>query len=287
MITPAIVGISAVEINVLINTQLASQLGYTGPLSWLDFAFRIIYLPIGLFGVAVGVVNLKEVSAWAAEGRWEELKATVANSVKLSMLVALPSTAGLLALARPIVRILFEHGAFSASDTMWTAYALCCYSVGLAAYSLIKVYVPTFYALNDTRTPVRTSVTAVAVNLVVNGTLFVTLPDDFRYLGLALGTSASVIVSCLLLARAFRKRLGSLQGYAVRPALLKSALAAAGMAALVYILHQSLSKALGGGFLEQAMALGVSIGVGMAVYFGLAFLLNVEEARLVVRRIWR
>jgi putative peptidoglycan lipid II flippase len=287
LIMPALVGISAVEINVLVNTQLASQLGYNGPLSWLEFAFRIIYLPIGLFGVAVGIVNLREVSIYAVEEKWQDLKETVANSIKLTLLVALPSTAGLVVLAQPIVRILFEHGRFTAADTQWTAYALICYSIGLTAYSLVKIFVPTFYALKDTRTPVRVSVTAVATNIAVNLTLIAILPFQYKYLGLAFGTSVSVILNSLLLARSFEKRLGSLRDYAVVPALLKTLSAATVMGLVVYFLHGKLEWHLGTSFAGRLGSLLTSIAGGMGVYFAVALLLRVEEVRMVVRRLRR
>ncbi|RPI27344.1 MAG: murein biosynthesis integral membrane protein MurJ [Acidobacteria bacterium] len=287
LIAPAVVGISAVELNVLINTQLASQIGYTGPLSWLEFAFRIIYLPIGLFGVAVGVVNLREVSAYAVDSKWEELKETVANSLKLTCLVALPSTVGLIVLARPIVRLLFEHGKFTPADTQWTAYALICYSIGLTAYSLVKIFVPTFYALNDTRTPVRVSVTAVAVNIAVNLTLMALLPLEYKYLGLAFGTSVSVILNSLLLARGFRRRLGSFDRYAVRAAFLKTVTASVLMGACVYSLHAVLEPRLGKALIGELAAVGVSMSAGVVVYFGLAHLLHVEEVRMASARVRR
>ena len=290
LIAPAIVGISAVELNVLINTQLASQIGYTGPLSWLEFAFRIIYLPIGLFGVAVGVVNLREVSAYAADAKWEELKETVANSLKLTCLVALPSTVGLIVLARPIVRFLFEHGEFTAADTQWTAYALICYSLGLTAYSLVKIFVPTFYALKDPKTPVRVSITAVAVNVAVNLTLMAVLPLEYKYLGLAFGTSVSVILNSLLLARGFRRHLGSLERYAVRAAFFKTATAAMLMGGCVYFLHAKLEVLTGTTLFGELISLGGSMAAGIVVYFSLAHLFHVEDVRMAsarLRRLWK
>ncbi|RPJ59425.1 MAG: murein biosynthesis integral membrane protein MurJ [Acidobacteria bacterium] len=287
LIGPAVIGISAVELNVLINTQLASQIGYTGPLSWLEFAFRIIYLPIGLFGVSVGVVNLREVSAHAADEKWEELKETVANSLKLTLLVALPSTFGLIVLARPIVRVLFQHGRFTPADTHWTAYALIVYSIGLTAYSLIKTYVPTFYALKDIRTPVRVSVTAVAVNVGLNLFLMAVLPLRYKYLGLAFGTSTSVILNSVLLGRGFRRRLGSLGKYAVGSAFLKAGTASAIMGICVYFLHRQISLYLGDSLFRESVALAITISVAVVIYFGLAHLLHVEEVRMISARVRR
>ncbi|MFB3903511.1 MAG: murein biosynthesis integral membrane protein MurJ [Acidobacteriota bacterium] len=287
LIAPAVIGISAVQLNVLINTQLASQIPYTGPLSWLEFAFRIIYLPIGLFGVSVGVVNLREVSAHAVDEKWEDLKETVANSLKLTGLVALPSTLGLMVLARPIVRVLFQHGRFTADDTQWTAYALIVYSIGLTAYSLIKTYVPTFYALKDVRTPVRISITAVAVNIALNLVLLAVLPLRYKYLGLAFGTSTSVMLNSLLLGRGFRRRLGSLEAYAVRAAFLKAGAASALMAVCAYFLHRQVAWHLGDGIFRESVALAITISVAIVVYFGLAHLFHVEEVRLISARVRR
>ena len=287
LIMPAVVGISAVQLNVLVNTQLASQLGYNGPLSWLECAFRILYLPIGLFGVAVGVVNLREVSVYAAQEKWDEFKETVANSLKLVSLVAIPSTIGLMVLAKPIVRLLFEHGRFTPADTAWTAYALMAYSIGLIAYSCVKIYVPSFYALNDTRTPVRISLTAVGVNITINLTLMVLLPLEYKYLGLAFGTSASVLLNNTLLARSFRKRLGSLAPLGVHRALGKNAVAAVAMGSVIYALNEWLTRLLPEVWWSEVMALSMTIGAGAAVYFAVCHLLHVEEVRMLMNRIGR
>ncbi len=287
LIGPAVIGISAVQLNVLVNTQLASQISYTGPISWLEVAFRIIYLPVGLFGVSVGVVNLREVSVHAVEEKWEDLKETVANSLKLTALVSLPSTFGLMVLAHPIVRVLFQHGKFTPADTQWTAYALMVYSIGLTAYSTVKTYVPTFYALKDVRTPVRVSVTAVAINIVLNLTLMAVLPLRYKYLGLAFGTSTSVMLNSMLLGRGFRRRLGSLEAYAVRAAFLKAGAASAIMAVCVYFLHQRIDSFLRDTLFQEAIALVISISAAIVIYFGLAHLFHVEEVRMITARVRR
>ena len=151
----------------MVNTQLASFLG-DGPVSWLGYAFRLIYLPIGLFGVAVAVVNLRDVSLLAAQERWDELKATVAHSIRRVGFLSIPAAVGLIVLASPVVATIFERGAFTPQDTIRTSQALIFYAVGLFAYSCVKIYAPTFYALGETRTPVKVSLLAVALNLVIN-----------------------------------------------------------------------------------------------------------------------
>lgn len=234
LLGPAMIGISAVQINILVNTQLASFLQDNGPVSWLSYAFRLIYLPVGLFGVAVGVVNLKEVSVHAAARNFEALRQTVANSIRLVAFLAIPSAVGLIVLARPIVDVLFERGDFTPQDTQFTAYALVAYSLGLFAYSCNKIYVPTFYALDDTRTPVRITFAAVLANFVTNIVLILTLPDPYQYIGLAVGTSVSVALSNWLLVRRLSRRLGSFRRFGIGRAIARNLLAALAMGALVY-----------------------------------------------------
>ncbi|MFQ5929985.1 MAG: murein biosynthesis integral membrane protein MurJ [Acidobacteriota bacterium] len=289
LIAPAIVGVSAVQINILVNTQIASFLQANGPVSWLSYAFRIVYLPIGLFGVAVGVVNLRDVSLFAAQENWDELKETVANSIKLVSIMAIPSTIGLMVLAVPVVHVLFERGDFTPGDTLHTAYALIFYSLGLFAYSCMKIYVPTFYALGDTRTPVRISLMAVASNLSINLILvFLILPQEYRYVGLALGTALSVTLSNALLARSFKHKLGVLRDYRVMPTFLKTLGAAAVMGAIVYLLNQFFQKHWGEmGLLQEIVALAVCISVGILVYFGCCRLLRIEETRYLFHRLKR
>ncbi len=286
LVAPALLGISAVQINVVVNTQLASFLQANGPVSWLGFAFRVLYLPIGLFGVAVGVVNLRQVSHLAAEEKWEDIKATVAHSIKLISLLSLPSTVGLIVLANPIVELIFERGRFSSSDTTHTAYALMCYSLGLFSYSCVKIYAPTFYALGDTRTPVRSSIVAVATNISVNLALIALLPTGYKYLGLATGTSLSMGLNNALLAHAFRARLGTLQTYKVVSTVGKNMIAAGVMGVVLYALNQWFQSARESmGTLQLLVSVSSSIGVGVLVYFVSCRLLGVEEVRYIFSRL--
>lgn len=287
LMAPAVLGISATEFNILVNTQLASFLQDNGPVSWLNYAFRIIYLPIGLFGVAIGTVNLREVSLYAAQERWNDVKETVANSIKLLSFLALPSTVGLMVLSRPIVRVLFERGEFTSQDTVNTAQAVVFYALGLFSYSCIKVYAPTFYALNDTRTPVRISMTAVACNILVNLTLVLLLPSEYKYLGLAFGTSLSVTLNASLLARNFTRKLGSLGEYRIPEALFKTAAAAAVMGVAVFLVHSLLEARWHDGLLWGVAALLSSIAAGMAVYFFCCHFFRVEEVRYLLQRFRR
>ncbi|HSR54287.1 MAG TPA: murein biosynthesis integral membrane protein MurJ [Acidobacteriota bacterium] len=283
---PAVVGISAVQANVLISMQMASYLEPSdGVVSWLGYAFRIIYLPIGMFGVAVGTVNLRNVSVLAAEGRHSEVRETVSHSLRLVMLLALPSMAGLLLLAEPVVRVLYQGGRFTADSTQATALALMVYALALPAYSCQKVYVPTFYALDDTRTPVRISLLSVTVNVFFSLVLvFLVLQPALprsAYLGLALGTGVSVSLQVALLSRALRVRLGTMRSQVAGP-LLRMTAAALAMAASVYGVEQVLLNLLSDSRWSAILSLAISVAAGAIVYFAVCLLLDVEEVKEVL-----
>ncbi len=281
LIGPAFVGVGVTQFTVVINTIVASTLG-DGPISWLSFAFRIIYLPIGLFGVAVGVVNLREVSAYAAEENWSELKETVADSLKIVACLSIPSSLGLMVLAGPIVGTVFQRGLFDATDTRQTATALVLYAIGLTSYSCVKIYVPTFYALNDTRSPVRVSVITALIHVLATLVLvFVLCPPGHEFLGLALATSISLLVNQTLLARKLAQKLGSFAGLGVGRVVQKALLASLIMAAFVYGLSSWLALWERDG-VDRMLVLGLCIGAGGAVYLLAALALRLEEVRIIL-----
>ncbi len=283
LIGPAFLGVGVTQFAVLINTILASTLG-DGPISWLNFAFRIIYLPIGLFGVAIGIVNLREVSAYAAEENWKELKETVANSLRMVLCLAIPSTLGLMVLATPIVGTIFERGRFDAFDTEQTAAALTLYAIGLTSYSCVKIYVPTFYALNDTRSPVRVSIITALVHIATNLLMIFWLcPPGYEFLGLAFATSLSLVLNQTLLVRKLSSKLGSFRGLGVgevaKKAFLSSLLMAAAVCALSWWLGPYELEGVG-----RVLALGACIALGAVVYLTAALAFKLEEVKLLMTR---
>ena len=283
LIGPAIIGVGATQMAVMVNTMLASTLG-DGPVSWLNFAFRIIYLPIGLFGVAVGIVNLRDVSVHAARRNLGALKETVANSLKMVLVLAIPSTVGIIVLANPIVSVVFERGEFSAFDTQQTANALMLYCLGLVAYSCVKVYVPTFYALSDTKTPVRISVATALLHIVLNlAFILIFFPEGYEYLGLALGTAIALIVNLSLLASRFSRKLGSFSGLGVMSSFVKASLASMIMGVFVWLVY-SLTAPMAVTFSEEVAVLSVSIVSGIVTYLMMGRLLGLEELELLWQR---
>ncbi|MEP6789413.1 MAG: murein biosynthesis integral membrane protein MurJ, partial [Acidobacteriota bacterium] len=161
LMTPAILGTSAVQINVLINTYFVS--GIEGAQGWLSYAFRLMQFPIGLFGVAVGTAAIPVLSRLASEGKIKDFRDTVSSSMNLVFLMTLPSACGLIVLGEPIIRLIYERGKFDATATSMTAVALAGYSIGLTGYAAIKILSPAFYALNDAKTPMIIAIASIGV----------------------------------------------------------------------------------------------------------------------------
>lgn len=228
LMAPAAIGLSATQLNVVINSWLASTLG-TGAVSWLAYAFRILFVPIGLFGVALATVSLPSLSRSASAGDIPGLKRTLARAIRITVALTMPAAFGLWALGYPLTALLYQHGHFTASDTVHTAQALAAYTVGLVCYSSIKVLVPAFYALGDTRTPLVASFIAVAVNFGLN-LLWMRV---WGHVGLALSTGLTAIFNFCQLWWWLRRKIGPLAGGELVRAAARVAAAAAIMGAVV------------------------------------------------------
>src|SRR5450759_1925467 len=241
LMAPATVGLAAVQVNVFVNTLLATSQG-TGAVSWLNYAFRLMYLPIGLFGVSIGTAVLPAVSRHAAIDDVDGVRATVSRGIAMMLMFNIPATFGLLALAAPIVRLLFERGHFLPSDTMQTAAALRFYALGLVGYSTVRIASPTFYALHRSRVPVVVSVCTIAANVILS----VALVRVMGFRGLALGTSIAALANGLLLAWLLRKALHGIDGGRLAIVLLKTVAAGLAMTAVTLGVQAALRVVLPG-----------------------------------------
>jgi putative peptidoglycan lipid II flippase len=277
LMAPATAGLAAVQVNIFVNTIFASY--EEGAVACLGYAFRILYLPIGIFGVALGTIATTGLARRAAAGDLEGLRVTLRQSVRMLAFLTIPSTAGLIALRVPIVRLIFERGPFRPEDTEKTAAALALYSLGLVAYTGVKVLAPGFYALGMARVPLAASVSAVATNLVVNGLLYGSL--GFR--AVALGTSLGSIVNVSVLAATFERRFGGLLGRDMLAGILRMASAAAVMVPAV-LLAESLAVARFGtaGLLAQAATGLAPIATGIGAYVAGSLILGIPEASLIL-----
>jgi len=270
---PGTIGLAATQVNLFVNTVLATSQG-TGAASWLTYAFRVMYLPIGLFGVSIGTAVLPAVSRHAAIGNSAGIRRTVSRGLSLMMTLNLPATVGLVVLATPIVQLLFERGMFTPADTAATAAAVRLYAIGLAGYSAVRIASPTFYALGDSRTPATVSGIVILVNVVAS----VLLVRAIGFAGLALGTSIASIANAAILLTLLRSRLGGLDGRRVVLTIAKVAVAALLMAlAAIGVLAGMDRVAPGSRLLPRALRLGAAIGSGVVVLALAVSALGMEE----------
>jgi putative peptidoglycan lipid II flippase len=284
LIAPAVFGLAATQINILVNTILASKLE-SGSVSWLNYAFRLIMLPIGVFGVAIGTVSAVQSARSAAEKNTAKIRADLSSALRLNWFLSISATAGFLSLGQLVVSVLYEHGRFTASDTMMTFHALSLMSLGLFAYSSVKVVVPVFYALADSRVPALASFCAVAANLAVSLSTW----KIWGFRGLALGTSAAAVVNFTVLAAAFgRKHGGFLDGrtlLSLGRTLLASATMAGGLILFQWFgLYDRIYEA---GKYGRVILTAVLVPVGILIFFLVSLLVRSEEAGLFVGKIFR
>jgi putative peptidoglycan lipid II flippase len=274
---PSVIAGSLTQVNVLVNAAFASEIN--GGRSWLSFAFRLMLLPIGLFGVSLATVTLPAVARSFARDELGPFGRTVKSSLRLTLFLSLPSAVGLAVLATPIVTLLFQHGRFTAHDTAMTALALQAYAIGLAGYAAIRLITPCFYALNLPQTPMRITMIGIAVNLLLN---FLNMAVfHLGHAGLALATSCVVLANVSQLAWALSKQVDF--GGAVEWAsyLGRVLLASAACGATAFGLWQAAQLVLQG-FVLHSLGLAVAILGAVAVYAGAGYVLRVGETQEAV-----
>jgi putative peptidoglycan lipid II flippase len=277
---PAIIGTAAVQVNVFVNTNFASEIldpatgaVANGPVSWLTYAFRFMQFPIGVFGVAIATAVLPPLSRSTASPDPTAFRQTLAHSLALVFLLCIPSAVGLAVLGEPIIALIFERGKFTPFDTVQTAHALAAYSIGLAGYAAVKVLSPAFYALDDARTPMLISLGSIAVNYTMNSLLV----GPLGHVGLAFSTSTVALVNFLLLALFMRRRLGRLGGRQLGATVLRVSAASFAMAAAAWVASDALSLLpLRGLALHLVQVLG-AMGLSAAVFYWSCRLLRVDE----------
>ncbi|MEX2300121.1 MAG: murein biosynthesis integral membrane protein MurJ [Bryobacterales bacterium] len=278
---PAILGAGAVQINIVVNSIFASQITNAagvvidGPVSWLGYAFRFMQLPLGLFGVAIASATLPAISRSAVEGRIADFRDTLSRSLGLVFLFTIPSAAGLVVLSRPIIGLLFQRGEFTATDTEQTAVALSYYCVGLAGYAAIKVLTPAYYALNDVRIPVLTSIVSIAVNYILNWGFIRIL--GWGHAGLAFSTSLVATCNFLVLFWLMRNKAGGIDGRRLLASVVKISVASALMAAACWLCYAAIEQRLGESGLGRLVVVMVALPLGLFVLYGACRWMKVNE----------
>ncbi len=278
MMLPGTLGLAATQVNVLVNSILATSQG-AGAVSWLNYAFRLMQFPIGVFGVSLASATLPQVSRmWVAKDVAGTAQ-VIQTSLRQVFAVNLPASAGLAFLGVPIIQMLFQHGRFDASDTQATAWALAMYAVGLTAYSGVKVLVPVCYALGKVRIAVISSVFSVLFTLLCNWLLI----GPMGFAGLALGTSCAAVLNFVFLLFAVRLALAA-QGQSFdwgpifKPFVVYLGVAL-GMGAVCGGSHHLWDQFLGSpeGAMGRIFKVLVLVGEGGLFVIGAAYLLRLQD----------
>jgi len=276
LMAPAVIAASVVQINVVVNSMFAYSV-CKGAVSWLNYAFRLMQLPIGVFGVAVATVTLPALSRAAIGGISADFKPTLTKGLRLVAFLVLPSTLGLILLADPLVSLLYERRAFDAHDRIQTAVALRAYGYGLLFYAWLKVLQPAFYAIDKRWFPMLVSIFALGVNLGCNY-LFV-MKLHWGHQSLALTTSITACMNFLILFAMMRHFTGGMDTASLLVMLAKLLLAGAALAGVCltatrFLLHDPGKLPL----LLRCGWLALTVGVAAAAYFLTTKLLRVPEA---------
>jgi putative peptidoglycan lipid II flippase len=286
LMVPAILGNAAVQINVMVNTNLASSIfdphrGFDGPVSWLSYAFRFMQLPLGLFGVAMASATLPSISRSAAAGHMDEFRRTLSKSLGMVFLLTVPSSVGLIVLGKSIIGGIYQGGRFQVYDTQQTAIALSCYSIGLAGYAALKVLTPAFYALGNARTPMIVSLASILINFATAVTMIRIF--HMRQAGLALSTSVVALFGFFVLFGILRRRIGGVYGRDLAWGVGKVALVSVVMGAVIAVTTRVMELRIGVSQLARLADLAVSIPIGLAVFYVGCRLLGVSELDMAIR----
>jgi putative peptidoglycan lipid II flippase len=282
---PSVIAASSTQFNVMVNSMFASTLG-DGPIFWLSIAFRLMQLPLGLFGVALGTVTLPLLSRLVVGGEIAAFRSELSRAMRLAFLLTVPAALGLMILADPIISVLYQRGRFDAYQTAEAAGALRFYAVGLASYAALKVLVNAFYALERRKTPMLVAFMAVAVNLLLNW-LF-TFRLGWGHRGLAFSTGCVATFNFLVLYALMHHHLQRLETRRMVILLLKVAIASAALAAVCWGSQQWLLA----GWATQALLpklswLLLTIAIATLAFAGVGAMLKIEELHQVLQAVQR
>jgi putative peptidoglycan lipid II flippase len=282
---PSVIAASTTQVNVLVNSVFASELG-DGPTFWLTVAFRLMQLPLGVFGVALGTVALPLLARMAATGNTAAFRSELARGMRLALLMTIPASIGLIVLAEPIISVLYQHGRFGAYETAESAGALRFYALGLCGYAALKVLVNAFYALDRRKTPMVVSFIAVGLNLLLNWVF--TRELGWGHRGLAFSTACVASSNFLILYWLMRAQLGRLESRAMLVLLAKVGLASAALFAIAWTGgHLLLSDSTLQPFWPKCASLVLVIGTAAAAFFICASALRISEVRDIAAAVRR
>lgn len=277
LVLPVLIGVAVNQVNAMVDRSLASGLG-DGVITALNNANRLNGFVMGLFIATLGAVIYPTLSKLSSENNKEKFAESVANSVNCINLLVIPASIGAIVLATPVVRILFERGAFDERSTVLTATALVFYSIGMVGFGLRDILDKVFYSLKDTRVPMINGIISVLLNIILN----IILVKVMGHGGLALATSLSAIICIFLLFRSLKKKIGYYGQDKIRATFIKTLVASTVMGVVTYFVYKFLFGVLGLGFIQEAISLGISIAVGGVIYLALIVVFKVEEVNMAI-----
>src|SRR5690348_6528626 len=282
---PSVIAASSTQVNVLVNSVFASNLG-NGPVTWLQYSFRLMQLPLGIFGVALGTVSLPLLARMAAGGNITGFRTELARGMRLAFLLTIPASVGLILLAEPIMSVLFQHGRFNARDAYEAAAALRFYAIGLCGYAALKVLVNAFYAVDRRKTPMFVSFGAVGLNLLLNWLFTVRL--GWGHEGLAFSTACIATTNFVVLYFLMHRHLGRLESRTMASLLLRLAVASAVLAGICWLgNHYLLAGWAHERFWPKAGSLAAVIVAGAGAFFLCATALRIREMQDIASAVQR
>ena len=276
LMVPAIFGLAVYELNMLVDTLLASLLP-EGSISYLYYGNRLVQLPLGVFGVALGIAILPMLSRQVANKDFSEMIKTISFGTRLILFITIPATIGLIILRFPIINTLWERGEFNRMTTEGTAIALLYYSAGLCAFCGLKIIVPAFYSLQDTKTPVKIGIYSMLLNIILN----LILMGPLKHGGLALATSIAALFNVLILIYLLRKRMGLIGGKKILSSVIKLFFVSGIMGITVYYFNINFFNP-NAQLTTKLITLFANISIGVLVYIAISRIIQNQELAFLI-----
>ncbi len=282
LFVPVAIGLAGTRINVLVNTILVTPLAQ-GSVSWLNYAYRIMHLPLGLFGIAVGTVALPSLSKLVLADDVGAIRSTLADSLKMVLFLTVPSSILIACLAAPLTRAIYERGRFTTADTVATAAALVLYALGIPFMSALRNVAAVFYAYKDAKTPMYASFCSIGLNLVLNATLMWVI----GYMAFPLSTSLAALLNVAILYALVPRKIGGMEGGPLATYAAKLVLASAAGGGAAWLANRFVAAELGTSLLPTIASVGTCGLAGLAVFFAVSRVLGLSETRDYLRRFLR
>lgn len=279
LILPAILGAGVSTINVAIVGMILASLLPGGSITYLFYADRIMELPLGVFAIAIGTATLPSFSKHVADGQIDELRSSISFSLRLILFLTIPATFALMALHLPIISVLFQRGAFDAQAALYTGQALFCYALGLWAFSVLRVFISSFYSLQDSKWPLKAAIITLIVNVLVSLVLMYPLKHN----GIALALSISATVNVLILAYVLRSKIGTFLDRSFYASIFKIILSSVIMLGSILLVDFYMPWDTYANFKTRLIYLLVTIAVGATTYFISTYLLKSPEIYGIIR----